>query len=317
MMTFDKLTEKWKSLTVKSGESVHQGYDANHPMQFFIGLDVTGKHEFFLITNNQIPELPAQSKSIEVLEGQRKDGSHTLVFRLAQQDQQQVFIHLCWDLAESSRHCSNTKQGLVTVLARYAQWQRLMEKGRNRILTESELKGIFGEICFMLNNLVKKYGISKAIQGWVGPLKLNRDFVYEDLWYEVKTTNPGAAVLRISSVEQLDTDDDGYLVWIQAEKTSISDPQGTSVPRIVSKTRDLLKTYPSALERFEMLLIELGYIDCKEYESILFTFKNIKQYCVSKNFPRIRRADINTGIVSVAYDLSVAYITGYEILQEG
>ena len=98
MLTINDLSNKWNDLKVTLGESVYQGYDATHPLKFFIGLDSVGNREFFLIVNAKPAHVPASSRSIEVSGGLRKDGSYTLVFKLVQAHQQEVFTHLCWDL---------------------------------------------------------------------------------------------------------------------------------------------------------------------------------------------------------------------------
>ena len=317
MQTIDKISSRWNSLRIEWGEPVYQGYDTTHPLQFYLGVDAAGNREFFLIINNAPSQVPKSSRSIEVLSGQRKDGSYTLVFRLIKSDQHDVFTHLCWDLAESSRDYIDKEQGLARVLMRYSHWQRLMEKGLNGLLSESEIKGLFGEIMLLQKVLVRKYGSLKAVQGWLGPKGSDRDFVYGDLWYEAKTTNQSSPIIQISSIEQLDTDEVGRLVWIQAEKTAVSDPHGLSLPALIAATRDALANCPTALDHFEALLMDAGYINREEYNDHLFILRGMKQYCVDANFPRIHRRDLNAGIISAHYDISISYIAKYEVAWEG
>jgi hypothetical protein len=316
MQTIEELSNRWDSLRKGWGEPVYQGYDKLHPLQFFLGFDAGGNREFFLIVNNLPAQVPKRSRSIEVLSGQRKDGTYTLVFRLTQSDQHDVFTHLCWDLAESSRDYRDKEQGLARVMMRYAHWQRLMEKGINGLLSESKIKGLFGEILLLKDILVKKYGYFHAVQGWLGPKGADRDFVYGDLWYEVKTTNPSSSILQISSVEQLDTDEIGRLVWIKAEKTTVLDSLGLSLPALIAATRDTLANEPTALDHFEALLMEAGYINRVEYNDYFFVFSGMKQYWVGADFPRIHRQDLNAGICSAHYDISIAYIAKYEVAWE-
>lgn len=316
MQTIEELSKRWDSLRRGWGEPVYQGYDTIHPLQFFLGFDAEGNREFFLIFNHLPAQLPKRSRSIEVLSGQRKDGTYALVFKLTQSDQHDVFTHLCWDLAESSRDYTDKEQGLAKVMMRYAHWQRLMEKGLNGLLSKSEIKGLFGEIMLLQKVFVKKYGSLQAVQGWVGPKGADRDFVYGDLWYEAKTTNPSSPIIQISSIEQLDTDEIGRLVWIQAEMTTVSDPLGLSLPALIAAIRDTLANYPTALDQFEALLIEAGYIKREEYNDYLFVLRGMKQYCVGADFPRINRRDLNAGIISAHYDISIAYIAKHEVAWE-
>ncbi|MEA1960992.1 MAG: PD-(D/E)XK motif protein [Bacillota bacterium] len=316
MLTINELTIKWNALRELPGEPVYQGYDATHPLQFFIGLDSTGNREFFIIVSNKPTNVPACSRSIEVSSGLRRDGTHTLVFRLVQPDQQEVFTHLCWDLAEASRSCADKKKGLAVVLTRYALWQRLMEKGNMGLLSEQELKGVFGEIYFLKNRLLDKYGVNTAVAGWIGPTKVDRDFIYNDYWYEVKTTNPGAPSLKISSIEQLDTDEEGRIAWVQAEKTSSTDPAATSLPLLINETKMALEGFPEAMEIFIMRILESGVVDRKEYYDLYFACRNIRLFSVAEGFPRIRRKDIDTGIIAASYEVNISEISSYELLGE-
>jgi len=316
MLTINDLANKWNDLTEMPGEPIYQGYDATHPLKFFIGLDSTGNREFFLIVSAKPVRIPASSRSIEVSGGLRKDGTHTLVFKLVQSNQQEVFTHLCWDLAEASRSCAEQEKGLSVVLDRYGLWQRLMEKANMGLLSESELKGLFGEIFFLKNRLIGKYGADKAVAGWTGPAKTDRDFIYDDLWYEVKTTNPGAPSLKISSIEQLDTDDPGRIVWVEAEKSASVDPAAVSVPRLIAETKTALEGFPEALQVFSMRLLEASFVDRKEYEDLHFACRDIKVFSVVLGFPRIRRKDLDSGIISASYEISIAQINAYKLLGE-
>lgn len=316
MLTINDLVIKWNALAEVHGESVYQGYDAIHPLQFFIGLDPVGNREFFIIVNNKPNHVPQCSRSIDVSSGSRKDGSYTLVFRLVQPSQQEVFTHLCWDLAEASRSFADKGRGLDVVLARYALWQRLMEKGNMGLLSEQELKGLFGEVYFLKNRLLRKYGVNAAVAGWIGPIKADRDFIYQDYWYEVKTTNPGAISLKISSIEQLDTDDKGRIVWIQAEKTASTDPGAKSLPSLINETKKALEGYPEAMETFIMRILESGFFDHKAYYDLYFACRSIRQFSVVEGFPRIRRKDIDSGITSASYEVSTSEISSHELFEE-
>lgn len=316
MLTINDLAIKWNALREVPGEPVYQGYDATHPLQFFIGLDSVGKREFFIIISNKPLHMPVRSRSIEVSSGSRKDGTYTLVFKLVQPNQQEVFTHLCWDLAEASRSCADKEKGLAMVLTRYALWQRLMEKGNMGLLSEQEIKGLFGEIYFLKNRLLDHYGTEKAVAGWIGPTKADRDFIYDDCWYEVKTTNPGASSLRISSIEQLDSDDEGIMVWVQAEKTSSTDPAAISVPFLIDETKMILKEFPHAMELFVMKILESGFVDRTEYNDLYFVCRSIRLFSVHEGFPRIRRKDIDTGIITASYDISTSVISNYELSGE-
>jgi len=316
MITIDELNAKWSGLRDEPQGSVYQGYDSTHPLQFFIGLDSAGRREFFVIIRDRPTRVPVNSRSIQVSCGSRRDGTYTLVFKLIEEGQLEVFTHLCWDLAERSRLSTDNEKGLAIILARYALWQRLMEKGNNGLLSEQELKGLFGEIYFMKTQLLGNYGAEEAVAGWVGPSKADRDFIYTDYWYEVKTTNTGAPTIKISSIEQLDTDQPGRIAWLQADKTASTDPHGLTLPQLIKDISLNLEGFPMALEIFSMRILESGYIKRQEYDDIYFVCRSARLFNVAEGFPRLRRKDLNTGIITASYSIGVAEIAAYELAGE-
>ncbi len=312
MQTIYDIKAKWESLQLDNSEALYIGYDDSHPLQFFIGMDAMGNREFFIILENKPRIIPVHSRSVEVLYGIRKDGKYTLLFKLIKPEQQEVFTHLCWDLAESSRAYKDMEKGCNKVISRYLLWQKLMEKGNIGLLSDQEIKGLWGEIMFLKGKLFSRYGIAEAVEGWTGPSKSDRDFCYSDLWYEIKTTNPGASSLKITSIEQLDTDSEGRLVWIQAEKTSSTEANAKSLPDIIMETKSLMEDFPETIDKFESKLLEAGYIEQKHYNNIYFAYKATNLYKVDEKFPKILRKDLNSGITAVSYEISISSINIFE-----
>ena len=58
------------------------------------------------------------------------------------------------------------------------------------------------------------------MESWMGPLLGHKDFEIDDTWYEVKSVNENAIQVTISSLEQLESDVNGYLVVVRLEDTS-------------------------------------------------------------------------------------------------
>jgi hypothetical protein len=313
MQTIEGISKKWDALHVDSVDAVYMGYDSTHPLNFYIGIDPHGNREFFTILNRKPLHLPKSSKSIEIFDGIRKDGTFTILFRLIEPGQKEVFTHLCWDLAEFTRQTDDIETGISNLFSRFRLWQKLMEKGCLDILTDSELKGLYGEITFLKEVALKRYDSMTAVTGWCGSNGTDRDFLYCNLWYEIKTTNPGAESIKISSVEQLDIDDPGRLVWIQAEKTAPTDPTAKSITSLIEDINTLIGNSQTALDLFETSLLKAGYTCHKEYEDIFFALKSIRAFEVSEKFPRIRRADLDIGVMTASYEISTSSMAPYEI----
>jgi DNA mismatch endonuclease (patch repair protein) len=71
--------------------------------------------------------------------------------------------------------------------------------------------------------MIQKYGVDVALKSWSGTEHTDQDFSCDDTWYEIKSTVSGSASVKISSVEQLDTNQTGHLVIVTLDKTSEAD----------------------------------------------------------------------------------------------
>jgi hypothetical protein len=316
MQTIDVFTRRWQDLKSHGETNAHQLYDASHPLQLFFGYDVSGERIFFLISPEAPKHLPAQSESIDFRLLQRHDGLYTLILRLLKPDQDSVFNHLCWDLAESTRSCNDSTTGTAMFLERYRRWQRLLERGRAGLLSEIEVKGLIGELLFLESFLFVKYGTSAALKGWLGPTGADQDFRFDDYWYEVKTSEPGAPTVRISSLEQLDTDKLGQLCIVFLEKAGGELQGAVSLNAMVTKIRDIVSADAEAADTFERRLDAIGYIDRREYSEDLFVLRRIRRFLVDQTFPRIRHAMVAPSITRVTYDLSIDALAYFEIKEQ-
>ena len=65
-------------------------------------------------------------------------------------------------------------------------------------------KGLIGELCF-LSYLIDKKGADSALASWKGPINSSKDFVLDNIAFEVKCCEPSLASekIKISSFDQL------------------------------------------------------------------------------------------------------------------
>ena len=260
MMTFNELRDKWSRIKICQGNNAMTRVDNNHPLDIYIGLDSLQQLQIMLITEQEPNSLP-NSRAIYVTIGKRQDEKWAVCFALIEGGMKEQFMHLCWDLIESSRNHGKNQANINYLLNRFAKWQRLLQLGHGGLLSVPAIKGLLGELMFIEKRAFDLYGKLTAIQGWVGPEKLDRDFVYSDRWFEIKAVDPSASEISISSIEQLDVDSTGNLVVCFLEKTSKEDDSSISLIKQVNVIRDILQGEPAALRLFENKLLYAGYID--------------------------------------------------------
>lgn len=307
-MKIDDFQYKWHNVATSKGS--YQRIDADHPLDFYIGKDAYGIKELILVTQHE-PSKMKSSKSVEVIKGVRTDGKWAVQIRLLKKEHEDVFIHLCWDLIESSRGVISQLQGLETVIARFIKWQKLMEYSSGG-LSDEVIKGIIGELIYAKSIIANKYDLDTIVTSWLGPEGSDRDFVFGNTWTEVKTISTGKLTIGITSIEQLDTSVEGLLAVATVDETSPSDKQGFSFAGVIDDFRTMLKANPNALFMFEEKLVNLGYYDKKEYEEKYYTFGGFRFFSVDRNFPRLTRETVRNEIAKVKYEILLSAIEDWE-----
>jgi hypothetical protein len=162
MITFDR---RWEDLETQSEQQVFQRVDENHPLDFYLGRDVSGDWILLLVADEQPPP-SHQFQAIHVSSRQRNDGRWALIFQLKRPELAKVFSHLCEDLVESSRVLPEPARPVTFVIARFRRWQRLLEQGRSGLLDLSEIRGLVGEL-LSLEQVVTR-GMASSHLSWRG-----------------------------------------------------------------------------------------------------------------------------------------------------
>ena len=296
--------EKWDMF--RSQEGFLQRIDPNHPMNLFIGISEKGYDEMVMITDAEPADIKS-SRALEIEKGKRKDGRWATQIMSVDKDNQDVFARLCLDIFEASENVTDEAEGIRVITKRFLAWQKLFA-AMNNDLPKSVLKGLFGEMKFAKDVLSARYSWDEIMIAWEGPEGADRDYRFPDCWYELKAVDSGKPVVSISSLEQLDCDNKGYLVKYNVDETNEMDPDGQTISSAVNKIRELLSSSPSASQIFERKLISVGYIDRKSYESIAFACKGPVYYLVDESFPKLIRSAVTKEIAGAKYELSLAGI---------
>lgn len=305
-----KLDEIWERLQPTT-EPLYSRVDDTHPLDIYLGREVTGERLLVLLTDAAPPQFP-NGQSINVVILQRNDGRWSLVFRLNRSELSKIFSQLCDDLVESSRGCLEESSGATFILARFLRWKKLLERGLSSILDESRLRGLVGEMLFLLE-LIPVYGASESLQAWLGPFGADQDFRCEDRWYEVKTVRPGAQSVQISSVEQLDLPDyPGELVLIYLDNAGYNEPNSFNPLDLANQIREIVSSDINALELFDSILEGFGFSLIDEYRQFNFVLRSIRRFEVEDTFPLIRRAGLHSGIGNIKYDIELSSLSSYE-----
>ncbi|WP_310551803.1 PD-(D/E)XK motif protein [Paenibacillus glufosinatiresistens] len=310
MVTNEQLLDKWNSIIQYAKSYVR--IDGTHPLDWHIGYEDINQKSLLIVCSYE-PEILPSSKSIISSVGSRGDGKWTMTFRLVRQENEEVFIRLCCDLIESSRNQCDSVLGIKFVAKRYMQWSKLMEQESKGLLSDSERKGLLGELIHLQNCILDGIPMHEAVESWMGPEGADQDFVFSATWHEVKATGIGSESVSISSLEQLKAPCSGKLIIYFIDITA---PNSSSSFTLLSKADDIrgvLKSNPATLDLFNDKLLGKGFIDSLEYKEYWYRLGGIQSYRVDDSFPKLINSNVPPQIASASYNISIPAIESWRI----
>lgn len=305
MITKTELGELWEAIIPQKGQNVGRRADPSHPLDYFVTYDEQHNMQFMLLTEYK-PSLPNSSQQLYVRGNRRVDGKYAICFSLEDDHLKDQYVSLCWDIMDSTYLEKNKSQGAKVAIKRFIMWQKLFAEARTKKLSDSEVKGLVGELAVLKEICMQRYDVETAISGWVGPVGADRDFEFEDMWIESKFVSLSMDKVKISSFDQLDVDRTGYLVLCRAEKTAATESGHVTLNGLIDSVLEILKKNENALVSFKNRLALARYDSGDERSEQPYIIHRFETYMVAGNdFPRIRRSEIHNAISDGEYQLSV------------
>lgn len=285
--------------------------DENHPLDIFIGKDEAGRYAFEYIGSFEINKRIRSSNSIDVAHYTQKDGRNSIVLSLTDHKCIRQFCAFCNDIVNYTLSIkSKDNSGYNTICDLYLTWQKMFRVHSN-LLNENEIKGLIGELLFLRDTLIPIFGVSRALIAWTGPDATKKDFSINETWYEVKAIEASKSSVKISSIEQLESDFVGQLIVYRLEKMA-SSFVGISLNQLVESVMSIAHSLMDK-DLFIEKLSRVKYSFEIQYDSYVYVVKTIDRFLVSNNFPRLKRNNLHKAIHSASYELTISELSDYKI----
>ena len=309
-LMIDTLITKWNSIS-----PYQEGFllvSEDHPLAFHIGYLGDSQKCFIVLNSGDTVRLPS-SNAIKVENILLNDGTHGLRFLLNYPSLDELFIKLCWDLISVSKDSANPIDKIVD---QFNKWIRLLKQVGNDLLSINSQKGLIGELLY-LSDLIDIHDEVDALISWAGPEGCDQDFNLEDSWAEIKTTIISGTSIQISSIQQLDREDEGILVVYFLDKTSSHGKNTISLDEAVSNVMAKIRNEKNKFI-FTMKLARSGYQikDAEKYTSTRFKLAGKELYMVNNKFPRLTKNNIAPSIVEAQYKIALPSIIEFKILED-
>lgn len=310
------MSNPWETINPPASNLNCRRVDDHHPFNFLWAKDPEGSCYLVLDCNSkaEVPEKLPTLKGVQVLHLSNPSGKSSILIKLLEKQDVDLFYALCMDLIGSTREAENELKVMTVLLKRLKRWHLFLNKSRTRILSESEQKGLIGELIFLRDYLLPKFTPEEVLSFWQGPLDATQDFAVLDTAVEVKcrlgTSKPSVS---ISSAEQLVPQLDILLLFVVTlSKGAHDQPDVINLPIIINEISSIMEDAdPESMQHFTDLLLTAGYLNLPEYSDYHFVHSNSEVYEVADGFPRLRGADIPNGVACVRYDVLLDYCRPY------
>jgi hypothetical protein len=189
------------------------------------------------------------------------------------------------------------------------RWRRFWGQPPPEGLTIDQIRGLFGELWFLLMWLLPKN--PNNVRRWVGPLAARHDFEWPDYSVEAKTTaSVRGHIHHISALDQLDPPERGGLLVFSLrirEEASATN----SLITLIGGIMEALKTRADLTDIFEDVLATGGYSPLHDYryQDLRFRIVSERLYRVAEGFPRLSASNLigglPLGVESVEYEVNL------------
>lgn len=281
-----------KKLMISSVLSVYYGIngDSNFRLSFM---------------SSVIPPKMESTKLLKVSQFQESDAVYWTCFDLMQSTAKQVFYTFCGDIVSSVCDIQDEHKALILLKNRFHTWKSMFKRDVSKISDEM-IKGLLGELYFLKEFMIVKYGVDDAIETWSGPDGANKDFSKGTDWYEVKTVSANMISVKISSVTQLSSATPGHLVIIRLESMSSQFEDGqSSLGQLFQSVLRLIEA-DETREKFLRKLISYGFDLSDDCCNVKYKILSCTIYRVDDEFPRIQETDIKfQEICKLRYELII------------
>jgi len=297
----------WEQISVPKANVKSILVDHTHPIEISWAVNQAGQYLlvalFNEIKNPSVFEFPKLNGFEIVITDQ-----NLLVMTLSNKEQWEMFFSICSDLIASTRPCDNHDEAMQTLIRRLRGWQIHLSSKKPKILSDEKIRGLIAELLFLDLHLFPYFELTESVDFWTGPEGSSQDFNIKSTVVEVKSQlGEKPSSVRISSTDQLCPElPELYLHVVvlgkSDEKTTGSFNLSSLILRI---KKELLDSLPSSIERFNELLLSVGFMEHSEYEKKNFILLNEKTYKVVEGFPRICTKDVPAGLDQVRYNLNL------------
>lgn len=292
-----------------SAAEFYASADSEHQLKWYIGLDSEGNKALKLRGEFQ-PQKVEGTKFVQVRQF-AKDETKTIVFSLIEDLYSSQFYAFVDDMVEMTKNSVTDQIGYEKAVRNFYRWKDMFQNCTKDYLSNEQIMGLIAELSFLKSELIPHYGEEPATMSWTGQELTHKDFYLGNKWYEIKAISVGKPSVKISSLEQLDSEDIGFLIVYQLEKVS-SESRGISLNELIKNIYERMSS-EVARQYFLNEVSKQGFAFHEHYDSIRYQIVDVERYRVDGEFPKLTRQMIGPQIIKAEYHLNIGLLSEFVV----
>ncbi|WP_201258654.1 PD-(D/E)XK motif protein [Salinivibrio kushneri] len=238
-------------------------------------------------------------------------GNQGLILVLEKHVDQDLFYSLCETLVQELSEISDPLVGLSVALSQIKRWKAFMAGKKGWVLSAEEVRGLFSELKFLVQMLSEMNNELDALEAWQGPETSHQDFIFSDTAVEVKSLSGRERnTVKISSEDQLESLSSSLFLKVFRLIDMPESNASTSLNELVKAVEKSL-TDAEAIEMFGTKLAKAGYVKMLAYDKPKFIVTEEQTYHVDREFPKIVRTELHTGLTRVGYEIKLESVRDF------
>ncbi len=256
-----------------------------------------------------IPRLPRLEGIELILEKAKGNVMASLILRLVDSTQRDIFHRLCLDIIETAGAARTEDEALTVTVARTWRWHHLLRGGSNGLLSPQEQMGLMAELYVLEAHCLVALPAKTALAAWQGPLGAAKDFRSGRTAVEVKAKGRGERPeVEVNSLHQLDQVGltNLFLSLAVFGPAKLDQEGGITVAEVAIRLMERLRSEGEELaEQFGALLAAAGFRFEDDYSDFQWVGGEKSLYRVEGLFPRLVPAMMPAGITRARYIINL------------
>jgi hypothetical protein len=245
------------------------------------------------------------------------DGASSLQFELTDPTFADVFDVIGNNVLTQILESADDYESFKRFVTQIEEWQSFLDALPSETLSFHARQGLFAELWFLQEYLLRDQVASCAVGSWAGPKSQAKDFQFAGLAVEVKSSSSKEHTrFTVNNEMQLDQQSVGklFLCGILLEPLTAG---GFSLPEVIAKIRSSLAGDYKVLRSFSDKLVQVGYRDADaQFYVERFSVRSIRFFDVIDGFPRIVGSDLRLGVGDVRYSILLSECERFRLLDE-